>query len=170
VLLLGIDQYTGGPGTLPMPWLEGILKPGRFKHVFAFGHEMAFMAGNHTDCLDRNPADRDSFWRLLAGAGGKAYFAGHDHFYDHLKVLPEAGELPELHQFVAGTSGAPFYPDKGYSGKNDGWKVERVLHLDNTYGYLLVEVDGPKCTITFKGRKAPGVYAPMDSWSYLSGK
>jgi len=168
VLFLGIDNYAGGRGTVPLNWLRGVLGKNRFDHVFAFCHEMAFMAGLHTDNLDRNPAERDEFWRLLATSGSRAFFAGHDHLYDHMEVNGEG--LPHsIHQYVAGTAGAPFYEDKGYLGNNGTWKLKRVKNLQKTYGYLLVEIDGLAATVTFKGRKGPGQYVPMDVWSYRSG-
>ena len=50
-----------------------------------------------------------------------------------------------LNQIVAGTAGAPFYPDKTYFGAHDGYELVRLDHLQNTYGYLLVTVnDAPK--------------------------
>ena len=50
-----------------------------------------------------------------------------------------------LNQIVAGTAGAPFYPDKTYYGNHDGYDLLRLDHKQNTYGYLWVTViDDPK--------------------------
>jgi hypothetical protein len=71
-----------------------------------------------------------------------------------------------MHQIVAGTAGAPFYKMGEYAGVNPNYKLQRVSHFDNTYGYMLVEINGKTATITFKGRKSPGVYEAMDTFSY----
>jgi hypothetical protein len=164
VLVVGVDQYTAGKEVVNQPWLDETLRRHSKPFVFVFGHEMAFMAGNHTDTLDVDPAKRDAFWQSLVHAGARVYFAGHDHFYDHMVVT---GNGSEIHQFVAGTAGAPFYKHGDYTGRNGDWHVERAKHLDQTYGYILVEIDGKRATVTFKGRTAPGVYEPMDSFSYM---
>ncbi len=44
-----------------------------------------------------------------------------------------------------------------------------VHHLEDTYGYILVEVDGLDVTLTWKKRTAPGVFEAGDdllSYSY----
>jgi hypothetical protein len=46
-----------------------------------------------------------------------------------------------LNQIVAGTAGAPFYPDKTYFGNHDGYDLTRMDHKQNTYGYLLVTIN-----------------------------
>lgn len=166
-LFVGVDQFITGPGTLPMPWLYGVLGQKRPMHVFTYGHEMAFMAGGHKDNLDRFPVDRDNYWKLLGTSGSRAFFAGHDHFYNDMSVSdPADPSFPVIRQYVAGTAGAPFYKSEPYSGNNSGWKLEEVKRFDNMYGYLLVEIDGNRATITFKGRVSPGKYEPQDVWSY----
>jgi calcineurin-like phosphoesterase family protein len=169
VLILGIDQYAYADEISPVPWVRETLKAHQQQHVFAFGHEMAFMSGRHRDNLSVNAQNRDDLMNVLIGAGSKAFFAGHDHFYDHLIARGKTGTI---HQFVAGTAGAPLYPDDGYVQQNPGWTTERVLHLPKAgdpgivYGYITIVIEGPKATITFKGRTAPGRYEPMDTWSY----
>ena len=60
-----------------------------------------------------------------------------------------------MNQVVAGTAGAPFYPDKTYFGDHDGYDLIRLDHRSNTYGYLWVTInDAPKdgeqsVTVTF---------------------
>ena len=85
-------------------------------------------------------------------------------------MVTKMGDVPgpEVHQIVAGTAGAPFYKMGDYSGNNAGWNLKRLKHIDNTYGYLVVEIDGKKATVTFKGRTAAGRYEAMDSFSYTS--
>jgi hypothetical protein len=170
VLFVGLDQYQIQAETIDQAWFDQALKTNPMPFVFSMGHEPAFMNGAHTDTMDAYPAKRDAFWESMIAAGARAYFCGHDHLYDHMKIVragPNPG--PDMRQFTAGTSGAPFYKEGPYRGKNDRWTLERMKHIDNTYGYMLVTIEGKKCTIQFKGRKSPGVYEVMDSWSYVAG-
>lgn len=171
VLILGIDQYTFADELSPVAWVNDTLHAHKQPHVFAFGHEMAFMAGHHKDNLSVNAKNRDDFMNALIGGGSQAFFAGHDHFYDHMVAKGENGSIQ---QFVAGTAGAPKYVDNGYVQSNPGWATERVSHAPQSdgdpivYGYLLIEIDGLAGKITFKGRNHAGHYEPMDSWSYVA--
>ncbi|MBS1721610.1 MAG: metallophosphoesterase [Armatimonadetes bacterium] len=169
VLAIGLDQYTTGQEMVHQDWLDGVLKRYPKKFVFCMGHEPAFMDGAHKDTMDAHPEARDIFWNALINAGSRVFFAGHDHLYDHMVIRrdgPDKG--PEMHQIVAGTSGAPFYKSGIYAGKNQGWVLERRKAIENTYGYLVVTIDGRRATVTFKGRKSPGVYEAMDTFSYVS--
>jgi len=167
VLAIGLDQYSTGYETVSQAWLDQVLAGHKKPFVFAFGHEPAFMDGSHKDTLDVDPIKRDQLWNSLMNAGSRVFFAGHDHLYDHMVVTREgANPGPEMHQLVAGTAGAPFYRQGDYTGNNAGWSLRRVSHIDRTYGYIVVEIDDNKATVTFKGRKAPGVYEAMDSFSY----
>ncbi len=170
VLAIGLDQYTQKGEAINQPWLDDVLKKHHKPFIFAFGHEPAFMDGAHKDTMDASPEKRDAFIDSLIAAGSKVFFCGHDHLYDHMVVTkdgPTPG--PEFHQLVAGTAGAPFYEEGEYTGNNTHWKLRRVKHIGNTYGYILVEIDGKKAKITFKGRTAPGKYEAMDTLEY-SGK
>lgn len=171
VLLIGLDQYSGKRETVNQPWLDSVLKANKKPFVFAFAHEPAFMDGAHKDNMDSDSDARDAFWESLIKAGSRVYFCGHDHLYDHMSVTREKRETgPVMHQITAGTSGAPFYAQGEYTGSNSYFKLKREAHIDNTYGYLVVEIDGKKCTVTFKGRVSPGVYKAMDSFSYSVAK
>ena len=167
VFAIGLDQYQAKGEAINQTWLDKVLAKNKKPFVFAMGHEPAFMDGAHKDTMDASPAKRDAMWNSLIKAGSRVFFAGHDHLYDHMAVTRASGDPgPEMHQFVAGTAGAPFYKQGEYSGNNTDWKLSRVKHIDNTYGYLLVQIDGKKATITFKGRTGPGHYEAMDSYSY----
>ena len=169
VLAIGLDQYIYGKEAVNQPWLDSVLKQYPKPFIFAMGHEPAFMDGSHKDTMDANPEQRDEFWMSMINAGARVFFCGHDHLYDHMMVTRAgANPGPEVHQIVAGTAGAPFYKIGDYSGKNEGWILKRINHIDNTYGYLLVTIEGMKATITFKGRTAPGVYKAMDTFSYMA--
>jgi hypothetical protein len=71
---------------------------------------------------------------------------GHDHFYDWMEI--RNWRWPKeyaMNQIVAGTAGAPFYPDRTYFGDHDGYDLSRLDHRQNTWGYLWVTVnDDPK--------------------------
>lgn len=169
VLAIGLDQYIFGKEKVNQPWLDSVLAQYPKPFIFAMGHEPAFMDGSHKDTMDTDPKARDAFWGSLIKAGARVFFCGHDHLYDHMMVT-KAGSNPgpELHQFVAGTAGAPFYKQGDYSGNNDGWTLKRVKHIDSTYGYIVVEIEGLKATITFKGRTAPNKYEAMDSFTFVA--
>lgn len=171
VLAVGVDQYQSGKEMIDLSWLDQILREHPQPFVFVYGHEPAFMDGRHKDTLDAHPDMRDAVWESLIRAGARVYFCGHDHFYDHMKVTRASGESgPEMHQFTAGTAGAPFYQGGPYEGHNSYWKLTQLKHIDNTYGYMLVEIKGRTATITFKGRTSPDHYEPMDRFSYTVGQ
>jgi len=171
VLAIGLDEYTVEKEAIDQAWLDDVLAKHPKPFIFTFAHEPAFMDGAHKDNLDANPARRDAFWESLIKAGSRVFFCGHDHLYDHMAVTRATGDPgPELHQIVAGTAGAPFYAQGEYTGNNTIWKLKRLAHIDKTYGYLVVDIDGKKATITFKGRTAPGVYKAMDTFVYTAGR
>ena len=168
---VGVDQYQSGLEMIDEAWLDQILRENKNPFVFVYGHEPAFMDGHHVDTLDAHSDLRDSVWETLIHAGARVYFCGHDHFYDHMKITRATGDTgPEMHQFTAGAAGAPFYQGGPYQGQNSYWKLTQLKHIDNTYGYILVTIKGPKATITFKGRTAPDHYEAMDTFSYTVGQ
>jgi hypothetical protein len=167
VLVVGVDEYATGRETIDQTWLDQVLREHPEPFIFVYGHEPAFMDGHHPDTLDAHPANRDAMWESLIRAGARVFFCGHDHFYDHMVVVRATGDAgPEMHQFTAGTAGAPFYHGGPYAGANSYWKLTQVKHIENTYGYNLIEIKGNTATITFKGRVAPGKYVVMDSFSF----
>jgi hypothetical protein len=147
------------------------LRVNRKPHVFVVGHEPAFKMV-HPDCLDDHPARRDTFWRSLKAAGARAYFCGHDHFFDHARVDDGDGDPDnDIHQFVAATAGAPWYAwTPPYDGNNGDFAVTQVYHAER-YGYIVVEVNDLDVTMTWMERHSedlqqPGVYQPAHVWSY----
>jgi len=170
-LFVGVDQYETVKESVDVAWLGQVLRERKGQFVFVYGHEPAFMDGHHADTLDAHPKERDAMWEALIGAGARVYFCGHDHFYDHMKVTRAKGEPgPEMHQFTAGTAGAPFYEGKGYAGNNTYWKLTQIKHIDHTYGYLLLEITDSTATVTFKGRTGANQYEAMDTFSYSVGQ
>ena len=156
VLVLALDTYVNFH-RVNQPWINSILATNIQPHVFAFGHAPAFKV-SHTDTLDDYPAERDAFWCSLAYANATAYFCGHDHFYDHMRLDDGDGNpLNDIHQYITGTAGAPLYGDGLYNGTNSVWTPQRIFH-EAQYGYAVVEIDDMNVTITWKQRIAPGVY------------
>jgi len=168
VLCIGLDQYGKRQHSVDQPWLERVLAQNKKRFVFAYGHEPAFVpGGSHTrnESLAAYPHSRDQMWESLAGAGARVYLCGHDHFYDHMKVQRNA--TPEMHQFTAGTAGAPFYSHKPYPEDED-WRLKQIKHADFVYGYILITIEGNAATIAFKGRNPNGEYVVKDSFHYTA--
>ncbi|MHC4726085.1 MAG: metallophosphoesterase family protein [Planctomycetota bacterium] len=170
-----LDNYAGSRHDfhhkINQQWLDNQLEVNTKPHIFFAGHEQAFRA-LHTDCLDYFPDQRDTFWAAIKNAGGRTYFCGHDHFYDHARVDDRDGNPDnDIHQFIIGTSGAPPYTwTPPYDGKNSIYFVEQWNHAKG-YGYVLVEIDGLNVTLNWIERHSlnlniPGIYEPNEVWSY----
>jgi hypothetical protein len=148
VAVVALDQFIPGRAhRVDLVGLETALKQAKIngaKHLFVFAHEMAFTCTNHPDSenMAAFPEDRNKFLELLRSYGCEYFFAGHDHAYDWMEIRhPKWPKEYHLNQIVAGTAGAPFYPDKGYFGSHDGFDLVRIDHKQNTYGYLLVTIN-----------------------------
>lgn len=168
-LIVGLDQYGSHPHRVNQVWLQQQLAANTMPHVFVMGHEPAFRL-HHADCMDNQPADRNTFWNYLAAAGGRVYFAGHDHMYNHARIDDGDGNpANDLHQFVVGTAGAPLYSfDGNYIGNNAPF-APIGIHNESQYGYLLVTIDDLAVTMTWKHRTVPGVYsATTDIFRYAA--
>ncbi len=170
-----LDQYAGRRHDfhhkINQQWLNNQLTTNTKPHIFLAGHEQAFRV-RHNDCLDYFPAERDAFWTSIKNAGGRTYFCGHDHFYDHAHVDDGDGNPDnDIHQFVVATAGAPPYTwSPPYDGNNSGYTVEQWHHA-RKYGYVLVKIDELDVTLTWVERHtnnldAPGIYEPNEAWSY----
>ena len=168
-LIIGLDQYGTHRHAVNLPWLHERLTRNTLPLIFAIGHEMAFRAGDHEDNLDSEPALRDDFIEALGEAGGRTYFAGHDHFYDHQRITdPERRPGLSIDQFVVGTAGAPVDQGRDFAGNDGSWAIRHILHVELTYGYILGEVDGTRVSLFFMGRLAPGVFEALDTFAYMA--
>ena len=168
---IGAYGCTGERSASPInqSWLDAQFASNALPHVFVFGHKAAFEVSDH-DCLDKYPSGRNSLWDRIAREGGRIYFAGHDHFYNHARVDDGDGYADnDLHQYVTGTGGTPLQSWSGsYKGNNGSWTPMLAQH-ESQYGYILVEVDGQNVTLTWKHRAAPGVYeAGGDEFTYTA--
>jgi 3',5'-cyclic AMP phosphodiesterase CpdA len=162
VVIIALDQFMSNQvHRVNLPALTNTLQQAQAshaKHIFVFAHEMAFTCTKHADRenMAAYPDDRDQFVNLLQTYGVQYFFAGHDHAYDWMAIKhPHWPADYVLNQIVAGTAGAPFYPDKGYFGDHHGYDLTRLDHRQDQYGYLLVKIDDTapptnQVTVTFK--------------------
>ncbi|UCC23324.1 MAG: metallophosphoesterase [Planctomycetota bacterium] len=166
VLVIGLDQYIR-ERQVNQAWLDMQLAANTQPHIFLFGHEPAFKT-QHTACLDDWPAERDSFWASIEKAGGRTYFCGHDHLYNHARVDDDGEPSNDIHQYIVGTAGAPLRKWVGkYDGVNNNYTVENIYDV-SAFGYCLVEVNGLDVTITWFERTGKGKYKAKEVWSYTA--
>lgn len=174
--IVGVDEYVQ-LRRVNQSWLDSQFAANTSQHVFVFGHEPAFGA-RHKDCLDDYVAERDVFWASIEEAGGRTYFCGHDHFYNHAQVDDDGDPNNDIHQYIVGTAGAPLVMNwlGDYDGENSGYTVENIYH-SKEYGYCLVEVDGLDVTVTWMERvgapspsegRGAGKYKGREVWSYTA--
>jgi len=157
VFVVAVDEYAGDGG-VNQSWLDAQFARNGQPHVFVFGHAPAFKVW-HRDFLENNPHERNTFWNSIKAEGGRTYFCGHDHFYNHSRIDDNDDDPKnDLHQYIVATGGAPLYGWEGkYDGDNGQWTPHKVFH-EKEYGYVLVEINGLNVTLTWKHRTAAGVY------------
>lgn len=164
-LIVAVDQYIDEEQRINQNWLDNQFAANTEPHVFVFGHEPAFEA-NHEDCIGEDPDVRDKFWDSIAKAGGRTYFCGHDHFYDHARADVNNNPSDDVHQYIVGTAGAPLYKwSPPYNGDNGPYTLENIYHA-RKHGYVLVEIDSLDVTLTWMERTSRGVYEPKDTFRY----
>jgi len=157
-LFIGLDQFTGGQHQVNQAWLNGQLGDKGSPHVFIYGHEPAFET-RHRDNLGFYPKKRDAFWNAIGNAGGKAYFCGHDHFYNRALIPDDAGH--PIRQIIVGTGGGNL---KKWSGRYQDKRVQGEYHNGDHHGYVLVTVAGTKVTVIWKALMQPGAFG---AWQHL---
>jgi predicted phosphodiesterase len=148
-LFLSLDQYVEYH-KINQGWLEEQLENNNKPIVFAASHEPAFKI--YRSGLSAFPDERNKFWESFSMYNGKIYFCGHDHFYDH-SVMLDGDNIPsnDAHQIDVGTGGGGFYPESDYDGDNGNWQPTRIYH-ENSFGYVLVEVDENNLRTIWKHR------------------
>jgi predicted phosphodiesterase len=156
LLFIALDQYTEF-NKINQAWLNELLATTSREHIFAAGHEPAFKLYN-SNCLGAYPEDRNLFWESLIEAGAKAYFCGHDHFYDHAIIDDgDDNSTNDIHQVIVGTGRSSFFSDSEYNGENGRWTPERVYHEEKS-GYVLVEVNDSNVQLKWKHRIEQNVF------------
>ncbi len=142
-------------------WIKPQVIQHNKQHVFSMSHATLWNV-YHTEyeaTFWQN--ERDEFINWMTSYGGRAHFTGHDHFYNHSKVTASSGY--EMHQFVVGTAGAPYYDFNSWNyGRGDAQKVSHK----KTHGYSTISVNGNKVTIHFKELTGSGV-SIMDTYEYM---
>lgn len=170
-LFIGLEQYINadveeknGIG-FNDKWLQDqIAANPKVEHVFVFGHTPAFSA-HHQDCLAENSGLRNSLMRTVKKGRG-IYFCGHDHFYARAMVPvydPNNITINGYIQQIITPSGAPFLTgnrsdNHKWDGRYQNCDVKPRTYIDNSMGYQLVTVEGPKITVQY--------FATMDGASY----
>jgi hypothetical protein len=178
VLIVALDEYAGmghhAVHSVNQAWLEARLRANTKPHVFAFGHEPAFRTF-HPDCLDAYPDRRDALWRSLAAAGARVYTCGHDHYYDHARIDDGDGNPNnDIHQLIVATAGAPSYSwMPPYDGDNGDFFPEQLYHVEQRWGYVVVEIDDLNVTTTWMERQnnvpaQSGIYKAKHVWAYTA--
>jgi len=101
----------GFDASAPVTWLTADLAEAKArgaKHIFVFGHKMAFtyMPGGRKleGGFDVRKPVRDAFWDLIE-AYGAAYFCGHEHVYHASQPRRESGG--KAWQVIVGSGGSP---------------------------------------------------------------
>ncbi len=146
VTVVGLDCYRVDKNFAETEWAKQVLKKKK-QYVVAYSHPMCFFSGGHDDHIDAE--NRDELLNLLMKNGCTAFFAGHDHLYDRVVATRDDDKWhgAKLEQYVAGTAGAPFYQGKALpkseKSKDDAtYKLSRLAHTENQFGYLVVDVYG----------------------------
>jgi len=166
-LILALDQYVTRGRKNNLAWIDEQFASNSLPHVFVMGHEPAFSA-NHKDCLDDDVQQRNAFLESITQEGGRTYFCGHDHFYDHISADHDGDPSNDIHQFIVGTAGAPIYVHDGtYAGLNEPYELTHIAGAGQ-HGYLVVSVDGVYVTTTWFERAGENDYQPRDTWSYTA--
>lgn len=160
-----LDQYCTAH-TVNQAWLTNQLALNTKTHVFTFGHEPAVQV-MHSSCLAENRTARDAFINSLTDAGGRLYFCGHDHFYDHAIVTAPNGL--SFRQLVVGSGGAPGYSWSGVYGADFGEEsmAANVRHIGYTNGYCLVTVSNFTVTVEWKGSADLIAWQTLDTAQYI---
>ena len=168
-LIIGLEQYGIERHTINQKWFEEQLSENTKPHIFVYGHAPAFEV-HHKDCLDDHPEKRDEFAAALEKAGGRLYFAGHDHFYDHAAANNDFYPDNDIHQFIVGTAGAPLRDknvDTPYPGQNTSYTLTNLKYASK-FGYLIVAINGLEVTTIWMERTEAGKYKPAEVWGYTA--
>ena len=181
IFIVGLDTNITNDRrhTVNQDWLNQQFLHNTKPHVFVFAHEPAFQFrenryGLWGDVGTNNTApQRDAFWQSLTYAGGRVYFAGHEHLFDLARIgNGDGNEENDVYQMVVGTAGAPLKDFQGYDDFNHApYEPQDIVGYEKeVFGYLLVEVDGLDVTTTWKHRDGTGNYVadPGYEFSYTA--
>lgn len=166
-IIIALDNYSSNGQKINQAWVDTQFVNNNSPHVFVMGHEPAFSV-KHKDCLDDNPQQRNNFLDSITQEGGRMYFCGHDHFYDHISADHDNEPGNDIHQFIVGTAGAPLYSHDGkYAGDNAPYTITPIAGAKK-HGYLIVSVNDAQVTTTWVERVDENDFQPRDTWSYTT--
>ena len=166
-IIIALDNYSSNGQKINQTWVDTQFVNNNSPHVFVMGHEPAFSV-KHKDCLDDNPQQRNNFLDSIMQEGGRVYFCGHDHFYDHISADHDNEPGNDIHQFIVGTAGAPLYSHDGkYAGDNAPYTITPIAGAKK-HGYLIVSVNDAQVITTWVERVDENDFRPRDTWSYTT--
>lgn len=158
--------------------LEGLDRQ-RYKNVIVYAHHPAFSSGPHGGAHVEGSTQiiRDRFMPLFRQHHVKAFFAGHEHFFEHwVERYEDATGKHRLDHVITGGGGAPLY---AYAGDPDTrpyikqFAAEKIT-LDRiakppyepgggAYHFVLVQVDGEHLSMEVIGVDWGRDFAPYRS-------
>lgn len=164
VFIIGLDVFASHQHKVNQAWLDEQLSSRTYEHLFVYGHEPAFGVC-HIDNLSFYPHERDQFWNSIGKAGGRVYFCGHDHIYNRAVINDEEGNA--IYQIVCGTGGGT--PRTWPGEYAEAMRVKGEYEKSGLYGYVLVTIEGPEVTISWKAitqDPADNAWQGLDTFSY----
>lgn len=167
VRMIVVDAYStlGKDGVINekgRKWVERMITatPPSIDHIFIAFHEPAFPRFGHIkDSFDKDPEQRNAFWRMLLTYKDRvhAVFVGHTHTYYRMRVLDPAGAAANDPKTFPNEEGGIYQVNAGADG---------VTSIDTI---IQVQVEGKNVHFsalqTKKGEKEP--FVEVDKWSLL---
>lgn len=126
-----------------LEWLEKDLASTPKLHRFVGLHDVPYPNHAHLkNSINIYPEMMDKFLTLCDKYGVEIIFCGHEHNYERKLVNRTLNPKVKgwIYQVKNGTCGAPIY-----KGNTD---TRNQMAFSESYNYALVEVDGPKVTVT----------------------
>lgn len=148
-------------------WINAELSNSTATHVFALAHEPIYAMGGfgHQNCIGTNADIRNELVYSLISNNSVAFFAGHDHWYDHSQANFSG---TDFHQYIIGTAGAPLRDwDEDKHGYIEDF-VENITH-DKSFGYAVIDVFTNGFDLTMK-RRSGGEYVVFEKYSHVYGE
>lgn len=126
-----------------LTWLKDNIDPGKKHNIFLM-HEPPYPTGAEAgNSLDRYPAARDEFWRVVDKTPGAIVFCGHEHNYSRRLIDSSFNEKigkksykfkNEIYQIITGGFGAPLYTK--YTSKKN-----MIIPPIPQYHFTVIDID-----------------------------
>ncbi len=137
----------GGDSQAPSLWLQQDLDQAKargMKHLFVFGHKMAFtynppsQPARGPEGLDEYPDLAEDFWQVIESHGA-TYFCGHEHIQHASQPMLSHGG--RAWQVIVGSGGSPFtaksVTDKNPHDRDYAWADVRVYSSGRVHVEIL---------------------------------